>query len=323
MSSEQEAIPAELVRWEDRPPETAPPLMRQLPAMVHFAEQLARSDMLPPQFKRRPANVLWAIVKAEQLGWDPVTAIEQIAVINNRPTISAVGMRALCIGAGHRFRVIESTAESCTVEIVRADDPEHHHRETYTMAMAERAGDISSSPTSPYKQYPQRMMLARATSSAVTAACPEVLMGAAVYTPAEMGGVEPSAWIVDVDEADELPPPDVDPATGEIVSSVEADNGAEAAPPAGTADTELTPDPPGSMADAMRRPVLLGTAKATRDSLTKAQLTRVKQWGARRWGAGWKLDTLGTDDLTAVQTYMDGPVAAMLHPDEHEPDPPA
>ena len=279
------------------PPRSYTPGGGELSEMMQFAQNISKADMLPPQFKGKPSNVLWAMLKADQVGKSAIWAMEEINVIQNRPTISAAGMRDLCISAGHRWRVIESTDELCTVEIMRRDDPDYPHRETYTMEMAKQSGDAAS-PN--YKKYPKRMLLARATSNAVTAACPEVLMGVAQYTPEDLEIVDggkagvPSGAV----QADPLSI-EVDP--------VEAENGDSST---GTADAGSTTDEPViSQHEAVLRPKMRGDILAMIGQLDLPQRDKLKDWMSAK---GWVLATLTSGELADVMAY----VSAMVPPDD-------
>ena len=153
--------------------------------LSHRAELMARADLLPAAYVKKPANVFIALITAAELEVSWMTAMTDISVINGKPTMSAALMRTLVERAGHKFRYIESTSKSCTVEIIRCDDPEYPTRTTFTIEDAQQAG-LLSNPS--WKRYPAAMLSARATSACVRMACPSVLHGRS-YVPEEMGAV--------------------------------------------------------------------------------------------------------------------------------------
>lgn len=148
-----------------------------------YAQQLAAANLLPANYRGKPGNVLLAVEYGEMLGTHPLTAIQQVHVIDGKLSMSAELMRALTKRAGHRFRVLESTAECAKVSISRADDPEFSAEFAFTIEDATRA---KVNEKDVWKKYPAAMLLARATSMAVRAVCPEVLMGIS-YVPEELG----------------------------------------------------------------------------------------------------------------------------------------
>lgn len=154
-----------------------------IPEKLRYAEQLAQADMLPANYRRKPGNVLLAVEYGEMLGLHPLTAIQQVHVIEGKLSMSAELMRAQCIRAGHRFRVIETTPKIARVGIERGDDPGHWTEMAFTIDDAQQAGLTGKGN---WSKFPTAMLLARATSAIVRAVCPEVLMGIS-YVPEELG----------------------------------------------------------------------------------------------------------------------------------------
>lgn len=163
-----------------------------------FCVKLADTPLLPDQYRRQPASVLWAMEYGRALGLDVVTTISTIHVIKGKPSQSADLMLSRTRAAGHRVRVQPGDGE-CTVSIFRSDDPEFENRITWTYDDAVRAGLCTMRDSGPYsrsskgepqswEKYPRAMLRARAISECVRMACPEVLHGA-IYTPEELGAV--------------------------------------------------------------------------------------------------------------------------------------
>lgn len=166
-----------------------------MPDKINYAQQLASADLLPDAYKRKPGNVLLAVEYGEMLGVHPLTAIQQVHVIKGKLTMSAELMRAQVQRAGHQFRTLEMSSTVSRVSITRADDPDHTTTVTFTIEDAKAAGLTGNDN---YKKFPTSMLHARATSMAVRAVCPEVLMGIS-YTPDELGGaVDEDGNVIDV-----------------------------------------------------------------------------------------------------------------------------
>jgi hypothetical protein len=144
-----------------------------------YAKALADSNLLPTQYRKQPANLLYAMAYAEALGIPTINALTSVHIVEGKPSPSADLMVALSRRAGHRVRILESTAERCTVEIVRADDPEAPFAVTWTIEQARTAGLTGKDV---WKKYPRAMLRSRAESECVRQACSEVLAGM-VYTP--------------------------------------------------------------------------------------------------------------------------------------------
>ena len=53
----------------------------------HLAKLMASSDLVPKDFREKPANVLLAVQLGHEVGLTPMQAVQNIAVINGRPVI--------------------------------------------------------------------------------------------------------------------------------------------------------------------------------------------------------------------------------------------
>jgi hypothetical protein len=147
---------------------------QDLTQVMELARVLSVSALLPDTLKGKPADVLVTVLYGQELGLAPMQAMQSIYVVKGRPTISAHLWVALARRAGHKVRVIEETAESCTVEVERSDDPGRPTRVTWTVDQARAAGLLSNSV---WKNHTAAMLYARAVSTACRRACPEIAMG--------------------------------------------------------------------------------------------------------------------------------------------------
>ena len=118
------------------------------------------------------------------LGIPAIQALNSIAVINGRATLSADLMAAVVRRAGHRLRVREDGPESVTATLIRADDPDGAFTATWTREKATRAGLWGN--RGPWTQYPTQMLRARAITEVCRQGASDALMGL-VYTPEELG----------------------------------------------------------------------------------------------------------------------------------------
>lgn len=149
---------------------------------MRYAEALAGSGLLPAQYRRQPANLLYAISYAEMLGTHPLTAVTGIHVIDGKPSASAALISALVRRAGHRLRVTGDDTHA-VAEIVRADDPEFTFRAEWTLDRAKQAGLTGKGV---WRQYPAAMLKARAITEVARDACEDALAGLH-YTAEELG----------------------------------------------------------------------------------------------------------------------------------------
>lgn len=153
-----------------------------LPEKMQYAEAFANSGLLPAQYRRQPANLLYALEFAESLGLHPMAAITGIHVIEGKPSASAGLISALVRRAGHKLRV-RGDDHQAVAQIVRADDPDFTFEVTWTLERAHKAGLTGKKV---WKQYPAAMLKARAITEVAREACEEALSGVH-YTPEELG----------------------------------------------------------------------------------------------------------------------------------------
>ncbi|WP_327300429.1 hypothetical protein [Streptomyces goshikiensis] len=152
-----------------------------LPDMVRYAEHLANANLLPSQYRKQPANVLFAMEYGRTLGITPIAAITGIHVIEGKPSASAALISGLVRQAGHKLRVRTENGKA-VASIIRSDDPDFEFRAEWDMDRARNAGLANKDV---WKKYPQAMLKARAITEVARDACEEVLFGLH-YTPEEL-----------------------------------------------------------------------------------------------------------------------------------------
>lgn len=152
-----------------------------LASQLAWAEEIAKSGIIPEAFRDKPENVLVALEWGRELGLSRIASVNRIYVVKGTPTLKTEAMLMLARAAGHRVRT-EGDSKQATCEIIRADDPEYPHRITYTLDDARQAGLLGNTG---WKNNPSTMLRWRAIANAVRLACPEVLGGIS-YTPEEV-----------------------------------------------------------------------------------------------------------------------------------------
>lgn len=180
-----------------------------LPDMVRYAEQLANANLLPGQYRKQPANVLFAMEYGRTLGITPLAAITGIHVIEGKPSASAALISGLVRQAGHKLRVRMENGRAVAT-IVRSDDPDFEFRAEWDMDRAKTAGLANKDV---WRKYPQAMLKARAISEVARDACEEVLFGLH-YTPEEIGANVDGEGVpvdADVQQLHRVPKGEADP----------------------------------------------------------------------------------------------------------------
>lgn len=151
--------------------------------MFQLAERMFKSKMFGVN---SPEQAMVVLMTGLELGFSPAQAFRGIHVINNKPTLSADMMVAVCKARPdicHFFRMVETTDERATYETHRVGDPEPQ-RITFTSADAKRAG-LLTNPT--HQKYPAPMLRARASSGLARMVYSDLILG--LYTPDEIESV--------------------------------------------------------------------------------------------------------------------------------------
>lgn len=151
-----------------------------------MAQVFARSNLVPKDFKGRVEDVFVAITMGREVGLRPMQSVQNIAVINGRPTMWGDAVLAL-VKASSKLEWIseveatqESMAATCTVK--RVGEPNEVKR-SFSKADAERAGLWGKQ--GPWTNYPRRMLQLRARAFALRDAFPDVLRGLAIREEVE------------------------------------------------------------------------------------------------------------------------------------------
>jgi hypothetical protein len=158
-----------------------------------FSQYLADSDMVPKDFKGKPGNCLVAIQWGMEIGMKPMQAMQNIAVINGRPSLWGDALIALARSSSLCEYIIETQTDSgATCKVKRRGEPEQER--TFTLVDAKLAGLVGKA--GPWAQHPKRMMQMRARAFAIRDVFPDVLKGLACAEevmdspPRHMGAAE-------------------------------------------------------------------------------------------------------------------------------------
>jgi hypothetical protein len=143
---------------------------------MQYAEIMSKSTIVPKNYQGKTGDILVAVQMGAELGLKPIQALQNIAVINGKPSVYGDGLLAL-VQAHHSFEDIqesfedESNAAICTVK--RKNQSSYTVR--YTKIDAEKAGLWNK--IGPWKQYPKRMLQMRARGFALRDKFADVLGG--------------------------------------------------------------------------------------------------------------------------------------------------
>ncbi|SOO08777.1 hypothetical protein [Xanthomonas citri] len=142
-----------------------------------FADYLAESDLVPKDFKGKPANCLIAMQWGAELGLKPLQALQNIAVINGRAALWGDAVLALV----RNSPVCEFVEEWDVNETAHCKVKRKGEKEalvTFSMEDAKKAGLVGKQ--GPWTQYPKRMRQMRARAFALRDVFTDVLRGMAI-----------------------------------------------------------------------------------------------------------------------------------------------
>lgn len=214
-------------------PQVQPMELRTFEELERWAERAARSKMVPAAYHGKPDDIVLAVQMGSELGLRPMQSLQNIAIINGKPSVYGDAMLALCM-THPLYRSVQESVEGegdnrvsvCVVH--RQGDAPKVVR--FGVADAKRAGLWSKQ--GPWTQYPDRMLQMRARGFALRDAFPDKLRGlvsaeeAGDYT-LEAAGISAAPPVPD--EAPNTPPQTRDSINAEFPMSAPQDKAALAA----------------------------------------------------------------------------------------------
>lgn len=142
--------------------------------------ELAKSQVVPMAYIGKPANVFAAIMYGKELGIPGMTALQNIAVINGKPTLGT----DMFLGLAMRhpewggYEITENTEKKCTVKVHRVNARSGKtatFEASFTIEEAINAGLVKVGGS--WDKWRKRMLKHRATAFALRDAFPDVLSG--------------------------------------------------------------------------------------------------------------------------------------------------
>lgn len=157
---------------------------KNLNEAMEMATMLSNSALVPACYKNRPADTLVAMMMGSEVGLNPIQALQNIAVINGRPSIYGDALAAL-VQNHPAFGGIEESFDdktmTATCTVWRKGGT--HHTQTFSQGDAQTAGLWGKA--GPWKQYPKRMLQMRARGFALRSQFADALAGLITREEAE------------------------------------------------------------------------------------------------------------------------------------------
>lgn len=154
---------------------------QELEAAHRIATAICQTSFVPAHFKNKPEETAVAILYGATVGFDPITAVQQIFVISGKPAMYARSMVAIVLAAGHQIWTEREEPGLVTVCGQRAGS-DKVETVTWTSQLAKLAGYESNSK---YRTDSRSMLYARASGDVARRIAPDALLGMA-YNVEEM-----------------------------------------------------------------------------------------------------------------------------------------
>lgn len=146
---------------------------RNLAEAMDFAKMLSESSVVPKDYKGKPGDIIAAIQMGAEVGLAPMQALQNISVINGRPSLWGDAMLALVKASG----LLEKFDETLVNNVATCTSTRkggHVVTSKFTMDQARRAGLVNKDN---WKNYPERMLQMRARGFNLRDNFPDVLKG--------------------------------------------------------------------------------------------------------------------------------------------------
>jgi hypothetical protein len=153
------------------------PLIDSAFVPVNFKPRVAPNASDDEKFHAREvaiANGTSAVLLGLNLGFDPLTALQQIILISNRPSMYAKAKVAILTSRGYDIWTKELTDEKAVICVVRPNTGGRIEEFSVTMEQAKKAGWTSNEN---YSKTPQDMLYARAAGRACDRTGAHILLG--------------------------------------------------------------------------------------------------------------------------------------------------
>lgn len=159
-----------------------------------IAKVLAASDLVPKDYKGKPENCLVAMQWGADIGMPGLQALQNIAVINGRPSIWGDAAKALALSHPSCEDIeeyLEGEGDDTVAVCIAKRKGKKPSEQRFSVADAKKAGLWGKQ--GPWTNYPKRMLQMRARGFSLRDAFPDALRGLVLaeeaqdYTEKNMG----------------------------------------------------------------------------------------------------------------------------------------
>ncbi len=174
----------------------SPIIPRTVEEVGRLADAVIAAGMVPNSYNGTNAagtksKLMIGIMKGLEVGFGPITALSHICIINNRPSLYGEAAIALCHRGGaiewakHCFTGEEGKDDWTARYSIKRRDQTGTYYGQFSVGDAKRAHLWANPKRTPWIEYPQRMLLARARAFALREGFADYLMGLSIAEEAE------------------------------------------------------------------------------------------------------------------------------------------
>jgi hypothetical protein len=146
------------------------------PEALQMASLIAKSGMVPKSYDGNAGAVLVAIAMGAEIGLTPMASIQNVAVINGRPSLWGDAVLAVCTSHRECEDIIETYDDATKTAICTV---RRRGRHPVVRQFSETDAKLAGlwGKAGPWTQYPKRMLQMRARGFALRDAFPDALRG--------------------------------------------------------------------------------------------------------------------------------------------------
>lgn len=160
--------------------------LKSLDEFYRYATLLSTSNFVPKDYQDKPANVLVAIQMGAELGLKPLQALQNIAVINGRPSLWGDAILAIVQNSGMLVDFKEWTEGETAYCMMHRRGYSEATIRSFSNEDAKKAGLLGKQ--GPWSNYPARMRQMRARGFCARDTFSDILRG--LHVAEEMQDIE-------------------------------------------------------------------------------------------------------------------------------------
>ena len=146
--------------------------------LERFCNTVARSQMVPKRYRGEPQDIMVTVMHGMEVGLKPLQALQNITVINGKPSVYGDAAIALVRASGLCAEIKETIEEGGELAaICYARRKDNGDESTHAFSVTDAKGAGLWTKKGPWQDYPKRMLQMRARSWVLRDLFPDVLQG--------------------------------------------------------------------------------------------------------------------------------------------------